>query len=846
MDTPTRYRQVAVPVARNVVKRDRLFRILDSARSTPVVLVCAPAGAGKSLLVASWWTDRALPHGGWVNLWAARGSASQVWHSILEALMLATPEAQEELRALQALALRAPQDLPASLGRLLNEQAHDTYLVIDDLHAVTEMAVHDQLVELVAASVGRLHVVAITRHDPPWPLHRMRLDGLLVNLRTSTLSFDVAEAAELFASLDVALSPERVSQLVTRTEGWAAGLRLAAMGASTAQDPDDYLDAVSGRDEYIADYLLREVYEGLSVARRDLLAQISVVDEVTADLAEALGGGPDSAEQLAELARQNAFISQLGDRPGWYRLHPLLADFLRSRATGDVQRRSLHRRAAQWFEEQGEPWLAMSHALAAQDWAHASDLVGTHVATWTVRRPPTELKQLLSQVPREETLTRPGLAIGLAAAMSMLGESTDLLELVAAARSHLGPVVGVRRERYELLVELISVGTERWAGDLEAVREGFQRLPTEPSVLGALGLADWFAVRTLLISNLGTAELWTGQLRSARLHLIDAARADAAQNVSLPTLNAQAHLAYLYWIRGELELAESTGRAAVDSFVRMGMATAVQSRTAYLALAGVAIDQDDLAAAPRWLEAAAASAGERHTQFAVDLMSARLVAADGRLVEAVGAVRDVRERYEDAPFPLDLVTQSDQLEAQILDLARNRSGLRSAAAPPIEQGGSNGETVRERVSRHLSGAKFALVDDRRAAALDELESALVVAAPHRLRQPFLAVAPEVTALLSTRTELGTEDPDFLADLLARRARQLPRHGRDSIAVLVPLTARETNILPYLATTLTIKEIAQALYVSSNTVKTHQRSIYQKLGARDRRQAVAHARQLALL
>jgi LuxR family maltose regulon positive regulatory protein len=224
MGTGSRYRQVSVPVARNVVRRARLFGLLDAVVSTPVVLVCAPAGSGKSLLVASWWTDRAFRYGGWVNVSAARNSAGEVWHSILQALQPADPDPDpdsgsgagagpdsgEVWAGLEAVALRAPQDVPAGLGRWLVERGLDTYLVVDDLHAVGDLAVQEQLVELVVASAGRLHLVAVARHDPPWPLHRMRLDGLLVNVRAESLAFDPAEAAELFASLGVAVTAGRV------------------------------------------------------------------------------------------------------------------------------------------------------------------------------------------------------------------------------------------------------------------------------------------------------------------------------------------------------------------------------------------------------------------------------------------------------------------------------------------------------------------------------------------------------------------------------------------------------------------------------------------------------------
>lgn len=372
---------------------------------------------------------------------------------------------------------------------------------------------------------------------------------------------------------------------------------------------------------------------------------------------------------------------------------------------------------------------------------------------------------------------------------------------------------------------------------------------SQRAVLGALQLAAWVAVRTLLISNLGTAEFWTGQLHSAQLHLAEAARADGFRTVALPALNAQAHLGYLHWMRGELVAAETTGRHAVDGFVRLGMPTAVQTRTAYLALAGVAIDRDDLAAAPRWLEAAYGSAGERHTEFATDLMAARLEAAKGRLFEAVEAIRDARQRHKTAPFPPSLVAQSELLEAEVLVLAGTRNGPREPADAldvPGDSVAAEDDSIRALVTRHLTTARRALAEDRRATALDELEAALAVAAPDRLRQPFVALASTLTSLLSTRIQLGTREPDFAADLHSRMSGQLPRASGDRHGVFVPLTAREANILRYLATTLTVKEIALAQYVSINTVKTHQRSIYHKLGAGDRREAVAHARKLGFL
>ena len=745
---------------------------------------------------------------------------------------------------LAVLALSKPDEVAARLGSWLRQRNGDTVVVLDDLHTVTNLDFHAGLVELVAAAGDRLHLVAVTRHDPPWPLHRLRADGMLHDLRADALAFDAGEAETLFALLDIGVDAQGIGDLVTRTEGWVAGLRLAAIGATTAADPARFVEAVSGRSGYIADYLMREVFERLDQAWRDFLARIAVVDDICGELAEALGAGSDSEFRLGELVRQNAFIHQLGDRLGWYRLHPLLLDFLRSRVTNAQQQRTLHSRAAGWFRDQGEPLTALQHSIAAEDWGLVDDLVGTHVVTWTVCQPPAELQRLLAPVPREEILTRPGLAIGFAAALAMQGQPGGVAELVAAAQARVNDSTGQRRRRYQLLLEVIVVGTRRWHGDLQAVLDGYRRMPTDPSVLGVLGLADWVAVRTLLIGNRGVCELWLGESSAAIEHLVEAARLDGNRSLTLPTLNAQSHLAYLHWANGDLTAALDLGDSAVAAFAELQIPGAVQARCAYLALAGVAVDRDEPDAARRWLQIARQGASEPHTAFATELMSARLSAADDKPFEAISALRDLRERTADLAIGRQLIEQSLRLEGRLLELVENTAAAQTVTAS-IQPAPPGEETLRGRVEHHLDEARQALTTGSQQQALDELERALVLAAPERLRRPFLTSGNDVRRLLSVRVTLGTEDPAFVADLAHRAAGQA-KASRSTARVFVPLTERETNVLHYLATTLPASEIAATLYVSMNTVKTHQRSIYGKLGAGGRREAVAHARELGLI
>jgi len=838
-------RRVSAPVARNVVRRARLLDRLDASVAAPAVLVCAPAGYGKSLLVASWLDGSAVQDAVWVNLSSTHEGSAELWAAVVSGLGGTLPDPAHELNAIAVLALREPKEVAARLGRWLRDRGRDTVLVLDDLHIVTDREFHAGLVELVVAADDRLHLVVVTRHDPPWPLHRMRADGLLRDLRADDLAFDTTEAEELFDLLGLGVGPPEIADLVHRTQGWAAGLRLAAMGAAAVPYPERFVASISGRSGYIADYLMREVYEGLDRGWRDFLARVGVVDDISAGLAEALGAGPDSAARLDELVRQNAFIHQFGDRLGWYRLHPLLLDFLRSRATDIHQQRALHNQAAAWFRDQGEPLTALRHALAAHDWNLVDDLVETNLVSWTVRRSPAELQRLLAPVPREQILTQPGLAIGYAASLAMQGQLVGVDELVEAARAQVSTVTGQRRRRYEFLLEVVSIGTRRWQGDLQAVLDGYRRLPTDPAVLSELGLADWDAVRTLLIGNLGVCELWTGATAAAREHLSEAARVDGNRSLALSTLNAQSHLAYLHWVDGELTAAQELADAAVQAFTELQVPGAVQARSAYLALAGVAIDQDEIERARRWVQIARQGADEPHTAFATELLSARLLEADGKPFDAIAALRDARHRAAAQSIASLLLEESVRLESRLLTLAGRTSDPRqvqgSSQVPNLPQE----QTLRARVEQHLDRARQAHTAGSRELALDELERALQLAAPEQLRRPFLTAGDDMTELISSRIQLGTAEPTFGADLEIRMRGQATVGHRDA-NIYVPLTQRESAILHYLATTLPARDIAATLYISMNTVKTHQRSIYGKLGAGNRREAVAHARELGLL
>lgn len=834
-----------------VVERTRVLQRFDAAQDTPVTVVCAPAGYGKSTVVASWLRCQqpADQETAWIHLTAAHNEPLQIWSDIVGALArsVTSSAASANLLALAELTQRAPAEVPAQLARWLGDQPGVTFLVLDDAQTVTAEEVHSQLVELIAAAPQRLRPFLITRHDPPWPQHRMRLDGLLRDIRGDVLAFDLDEAAAMFELTDIRLPADQVRHLVERTQGWAAGLRLAALGASTAEDPVAFAEDVSGRDEYIADYLLREVYEGLSASWRDLLTRAAVVDEICGELAVALGCGSDSEDRLRELVRHNAFIQPAQDRPGWYRLHPLLLDFLRSQFATVSAERELHRRAAEWFVGQDEPLTALQHARLGRHWDLAGELLGRHLVSWCVCRSPEPLLRWYQGVPREVVLSDAGLATGLAGTLAMLGQPRDIPELVQAAQGCLERMSDPPA-RFQVLLEIIGLGAWRWSGNLDALLVRARALPTDPVELARLGLSDWLTLRMQVINNIGAGEVWTGEFESALANLTEAARVDGNRPLAIPTLNAQAHLAYLHWIDGDLQAAERRAREALGGFHQLGVPHAVQARCAYLAMAGVEIDRGEPANAARWLEFSGDNAGEPHTAFAAELMRARLLAARGLTFEALAAVRRARDEATDAPFPAALKDHAVLLEAQLLAASGNPVGAQAVAATRLIPSGSDQlrRNTRSKVGRLLAQARREQASEQESAGVAALESALVLAAPEQLRQPFLSASSWLRPLLATRIEQGTEALDFAVELLARLSGGGSGNRAQSRALLVPLTARETNVLRYLASTLTTKEIAQKLYVSVNTVKTHQRAIYQKLGASDRRAAVAHGRELGLI
>jgi LuxR family maltose regulon positive regulatory protein len=745
-------------------------------------------------------------------------------------------------------------------------------LVLDNLHEIVSAEVHSGILQLTSQASRKLRIIAVTRHDPPWPLHTMRLDGRVRELRAADLAFHRDEAAALFAQMDVEVTGDQLGELVLRTEGWAAGLRLAVLGLRGAADREEFVERFSGDEHSVAEYLMREVFEQQSADWQDFLLRIAVVEEVCPDLADALTGQRDGGQRLALLAEANLFLHELGGSGHWYRMHHLLVDFLNARLTDPRLRRDLNRRAAEWYRTRHMPIPALRFALAGRQWGLAADVVATHVVDLITHRPPAELEAMLAPLSIEVLLAHPGLAISLAAARAMRGDLTDLDLLTGSVRAQLGSLSDERRRRFEVVLDGLDIARLRVDGDIAGMLDACRRIPIDPHVLSALGLESWDAIRVVALGNMGGSELWLGELDEAREHL---RLATAAAGVTLlPRLNARAHQALLDWHTGHLADAAQTAEETVGEFSRIGMPLVSQCLCAYLALTGIALDRDELDVVDRWLDLATDTAIEPHALLAVSMFRARREAASGRLDQALAAIQAGRQKTLDAPVPAAVVDRAVLLEADLCHRAGNRAqahrlaagigdparhawpAVRHRARTSLDEGNLASEhpavwpaptNLREAIETHLLGAQWASAagDDERAMGL--LEKALAAAAPHTIRRVFLDESPMIAPLLSKRLELGTRIPEFAVDLLDRMS-GAPPNGTSAgrTAIVMPLTAREGLMLRYLASTLSNVDISRELYISVNTVKTHQRMIYRKLAVNDRRDAVARGRQLGLL
>jgi LuxR family transcriptional regulator, maltose regulon positive regulatory protein len=873
--------------AGRVVSRPRLLgRLGAQAR---VTVVSAPAGSGKTVLLRS-WISRADVAGSaaWVPAGPAERDPQRFWLSVLAALrQTAVGDA-----LVQPLTAAPSLDGWALLERLLKDLApldDQLWLVVDDVHELGPEALGQLELLIMRAPLG-LRFVLATRHDVQLGLHRLRLEGELAEIREPHLRFTLAEARELLDAAGVQL-PE-VALLVERTEGWAAGLRLAALSLAGHPDPERLAAEFSGTERTVAEYLLAEVLDRQGEPARRLLLRTSILERVNGELADLLTGDAGGERMLQDLEEANAFVVTVDAARSWFRYHHLFADLLQLqlRRTEPDQTAGLHRAAARWFAGHGYPVEAVRHAQAAQDWALAARLLAGHWPGLHLNGQAGAVHELMARFPAEASAADTGLAAVAAADELAYGSLAAAERYLGLAERGSASVPDAGHGQAQLLLGIVRLLAARQRGNLPAVADEARRLQAMAEAPGAAqydlapatraGLGE--DLHALALISLGEAEYWTARFEDANRHL---ERGIAlARRIGRPYLEftGLAHQAAARLYRSYAQAAER-GRQAVELAERHGWtddpAFGVASTILGLVLAAQA-RQDQAEAwiqrAERTITAEAAQpamfAGIRYVRGALEMLR-------GHDAEALAAFEAAEQltRWLAAPHylipriralllrSLIRLGQTDRAGLFLAGLSaeeRERGEIRVATAEvelaqgnpsaalaeltALQEGPGSGDywgfwqvwaAVLEAIAREALGDPDA--------AETALQRALDLAEPDGMLAPFLfSPAP---GLLERQAPQRTAHAALVADILSLLAgnRSAPPPAGPQ-PPLEPLSDSEIRVLRYLPTNLTGPEIAGELYVSVNTVRTHMRHLYAKLGTHHRADTVARARALGLL
>jgi LuxR family transcriptional regulator, maltose regulon positive regulatory protein len=877
--------RVARPGAGGIVSRPRLFERLGA--SARVTVVSAPPGAGKTVLLRSWISQEGLAeHAAWVPVGRGERDPQQFWLSMLGALRQTAPGSA----LVQALTAAPELDGWAVVERLLTDLAplaDRIWLVIDDVHELGPEALR-QLELLVMRAPPGLRFILATRHELRLGLHRLRLEGGLAEIREPDLRFTVAEARELFGAAGVQLADPAL--LVERTEGWAAGLRLAVLSLAGHPDPERFAEEFSGSERTVAEYLLAEVLDRQPAAVRRLLLRTSILERVNGELADLLTGASGGERVLQDLEQANAFVVSLDADRSWFRYHQMFAGLLRlelrrTEPGGVAGVAGLHQAAAGWLAARGFAVEAVRHAQAAGDWELAARLLAGHWPALHLDGQAAVVHELLAGFPAGLLTADAELAVVAAADELAQGSLEAAERYLTLAGRHPAAVPAGRGEYGRLLLGVVRLLLARQRGNLPAVVKEARDLQAMAEVADAAQPGLGADLSALALISLGSTEFWATASQDAERYLdrgIALARQGGRPYLEFTGLAYQAaHEFYR-----SLARAAESGRQAVELAEQHGWTDDPAAGMACMVVGLVLVWQGRPDAAEPWIQRAertltadtqpAAVLAIRIIRGTLELERDRNAAA----LAALQAGEALARRLAGPPYLVALIRallvqslvrlgqaeRAGQFLAGLSEQDRERGELRIAAAAlrlaqgdpqaalaalaPAQQG-----PVPEdypgfwpaRAGMLEAIARDALGDPDAADAA--LERALDLSEPSGDLTPFLLYP--AAGLLERHARHRTAHAALVAEIrsLLAGTQAGPQHGPPPSRpepLLEPLSGSEIRVLRYLPTNLTGPEIASELYVSHNTVRTHLRHLYAKLGTHRRADTVARARALGLL
>ncbi len=853
-----------------------------------MTIISAPAGSGKTSLLRA-WADRPGQSRRLAVLQVERDQqdAQQFWLALLETVRHATgadsgaepPTATPDFNA------------PAMADQVLSELADacgGITLVIDDLHELTSPEALAQLTRLLTNLPVQVTAILTTRHDVRLGLHQLRLAGELAEIRAADLRFSERETRELLEASGIALSASAVALLHQRTEGWAAGLRLAAVSLAGHPDPERFVGEFSGSDRTVAEYLVVEMLERQPPDVQDLLLRTSLLDRVNGELADLLTGRPGAERILLSLEDANAFVESLNPERTWFRYHHLFADLLQLELRRWLPEEvpGLHRRAAGWFTQHGQMAEAIRHTQAAGDWPEAAQLLADHSFSLTLDGQAQTMQALLRAFPRGAD--HPELALVRAMGDLAQGRLDEAAAHLAVAETYAETPPPGRQRRLRVAIASLKLSLARRRGHLAGVIEQARFLASPVTGPSEADIALGSDLRAVALMNLGTVEAWSLGLLDAERHLREGAV--LAREIGRPYVEvgclAQLSFAYIFHhadLPNVDAFAETQRRCreAIALAERYGWGTEPVIAPALMTLAGTMVLLGEFDEGDRWLRRTERAlqtdtgpdirqllhqttgmlhAGRgRHSealeefgaaeelasqlqgsQALTSQMTGWLLAAQARL----GLLGEARARL--AALDDDLVNSGEIRNARaVICLAEGDPAGALDALHDVLDGAAPVLGYVTVVEAHLlAGLALRELGDQRAAN-QAAERALALSESDRLVLPFAMTSS--AGLLEALPRHQTAHAALLADILDVLHGSPPAAKASfSLPPAEALSPGELRVLRYLPTNLSRPEIASELSVSPNTVNAHIRSIYAKLQVRDRSSAVRRARELRLL
>ena len=901
-----------VPPARSdSVPRPRLIDRLNGVMQRKLTLVSAPAGFGKTTLLSVWGAVAARSgwHVAWVSLDASDNDPTRFWSYVIAALVMASSGLEENILTL----LRSPQppSIESILVTVINKLApipHQIALILDDYHLIEMPAVHQALIFLLDHLPPNLHVVVASRVDPPLPVARLRSRGHLAELRTTDLRFTPAEAAAFLngvARLD--LAAEDIAALEAKTEGWIAGLHLAALALQERSDRAGFVAMFTGRHRYVLDYLVDEVLHRQSESLQTFLLQTSILDQLSGSLCDVVTESTESDAMLEQLERSNLFLVPLDEERSWYRYHHLFGEVLQSRLQQMHPSRvaELHARAARWYERHGLVADAIHHALAAADFVYAVQLIEQAAETLMKQNEIVILLNWLRALPADLLRTLPRLSLFHAWALTSINQldaaEVSLRDAERVLREAVSqPLTSAGSEAVES-----GAGIQRLLGEIAAVRASIASLrgdvprTIECASLALEGLPDEnVLMRGMTALSLGRAYLWSGDLEAAEHVLAEAVTINQrAENVTAALLSrySQGHLSVM---QGRLCQAAEIYRTMLNDTAKLGGVFPI-GNLVHIGMGALLYEWHELKAAEehllqgielgkQWGSAGSLLHGfmflallklacgdfngalmiQQEIEQAVeqDNLSAMRSAVRAFRVqlELIGGNSEIASQWiqEVADHPLSFPSDFERLTLvrAYLVVGKYAEARRELEPLPREAAQRSRGMIENLILLALALQGQNEMEQARAT----LTQALSLAEPEGYVATFVIEGQPMATLLTQvhDTQKKEQDasahrvsPGYIHKLLAvlrGEALPSPKDTAHQGTVQSPgepieaLSEREREVLLRLATGMSNRAIAQEFIVSVGTIKTHLNHIYGKLNVHSRTQAVARARALHLL